>query len=401
MARIGIYGGTFNPPHLGHVLAAKQAKQLLRLDTVVFIPAAMPPHKLVADDTPDAPTRLALTQLAVCDEPGFCVSDIELARGGVSYTVDTLRQLRADYPEDELFLLMGTDMFLSFFHWREPQQIAALAHPVCMARRRADAALSAQLQEQADALRAAYGCEALVLQNDCIEVSSTQVRRALFFGLAAEFLHPAVLEMILQRGLYGCGRDYRALPYDALQRVSLRLHDEKRRAHAQGVSDTAVQLAARYGADGLDAARAGILHDITKALTPAQQRALVKNWQLPVTPFELEQAKLLHAKTGAATAQRIFGENEAVVRAIEYHTTGRADMTLLEKIIYIADYMEPNRAFPGVERLREAVWRDLDEGVLLGIEMTLAQLREKGQPPCTDSIAASTWLCAQKKGEPG
>lgn len=399
MARIGIYGGSFNPPHRGHVLAAKQAQLLLRLDTVLFVPTALPPHKAVADETPSGAARLALTQLAVADEPGFCVSSMELSRGGVSYTVDTLRQLREDYPHDELFLLMGTDMFLSFFHWRAPEQLAHLAHLVCMARVQADAALLAQIQAQADALHAAFGCEPIVLQNDCIEVSSTQVRRALFFDLAAELVPPAVLARIRADGLYGLGRDYRALPFDALRRTSFRLHDEKRRAHAQGVSDTALLLARRYGADEQDAARAGILHDITKALTPPQQRALVTNWHLPVTPFEFAQAKLLHAKTGAATAQRVFGENDAVVCAIDYHTTGRAGMTLLEKIIYIADYMEPNRAFPGVERLRETVWRDLDEGVLLGIEMTLDQLRQKGQTPCEDSLAAVSWLQTQKKGE--
>ena len=146
-----------------------------------------------------------------------------------------------------------------------------------------------------------------------------------------------------------------------------------------------------------DAARAGILHDITKALSPAQQQKLVDHWQLPVSPFESAQTKLLHAKTGAAAARRIFGENDAVVSAIDYHTTGRANMTLLEKIIYIADYMEPNRDFPGVDRLREAVWRDLDEGVLLGIDMTLEQLAQKNQPACADSLAAKEWLLHTRK----
>ena len=158
-----------------------------------------------------------------------------------------------------------------------------------------------------------------------------------------------------------------------------------------------MEQAKKYGADETDAARAGILHDITKALSPAQQQKLVDHWKLPVSPFEYTQTKLLHAKTGAAAAERIFGEDAAVVSAIDYHTTGRANMTLLEKIIYIADYMEPNRDFPGVDRLRETVWRDLDEGVLLGINMTLEQLAQKGQPACTDSLAARDWLLSTRK----
>ena len=380
MARIGIYGGSFNPPHLGHVFAARNARQLLGLDKILLIPAAIPPHKAVAEGSPDGETRLALTELAIAGEPGMEVSRIELDRSGPSYTVDTLRTLRESYAQDELYLLMGTDMFLSFFQWREPETIAKLAVPVCMARVRADEALSGQLQAQKDAMQAAFGVCPIILQNDCLELSSTEARRLLFFGIADEALHPDVLSMIEREQLYGVGGEYRALPFEDLRRVSLSLHKEKRRAHAQGVSDTAVLLARKYGADETDAARAGILHDITKALSPAQQ-----------------QTKLLHAKTGAAAAERIFGENAAVVSAIDYHTTGRANMTLLEKIIYIADYMEPNRDFPGVDRLREAVWRDLDEGVLLGIDMTLEQLAQKGQPACTDSLAARDWLLHTRK----
>ena len=295
--------------------------------------------------------------------------------------MDTLRKLRECYPQDELYLLMGTDMFLSFFQWREPEAIAALAVPVCMARVRADAALSAQLLAQQEKMEAVFGVRPIVLQNDCLEISSTEARRLLFFGIADEVLHPDVLAMIERERLYGVGGAYHALPFADLRRVSLSLHKEKRRAHAQGVSDTAVLLAKKYGADETDAARAGILHDITKALSPAQQQKLVDHWKLPVSPFEYAQTKLLHAKTGAAAAARIFGENNAVVSAIDYHTTGRAHMTLLEKIIYIADYIEPNRDFPGVDRLREAVWRDLDEGVLLGIDMTLRRF------PCGQRLA--------------
>lgn len=392
MARIGVYGGSFNPPHLGHVLAARQASALLDLDQVLLIPAALPPHKAVADGSPDGNTRCALTQLAISDEKGMAVSRLELERDGPSYTVDTLRLLRESYPHDELFLLMGTDMFLSFFQWRDGQSITKMAQLVCMSRQQPDETLSAQLSAQAQAIEAAFAQKPIILHNDCLAISSTEVRRLLFFGLADAYLHPAVLEKIRQERLYGVGECYAALPFETLCRVSLGLHKPERRAHARGVSETAVLLAKQYGEDPRNAARAGILHDITKALTPEQQRSLTRRWELPVHAFEYEQAKLLHAKTGAAAAERIFAENDDIVTAILYHTTGRAGMSVLEKIIYIADYMEPNRDFPGVERLRQAVWHDLDEGVLLGIEMTLEQLRLKGQVACEDSLAARRWL---------
>ena len=272
MARIGVYGGSFNPPHLGHIFAAQKAQQLLGLDKVLLIPAAIPPHKAVAEGSPDGETRLALTKLAIAGEAGMEVSRIELDRPGPSYTVDTLRTLRECYPQDALYLLMGTDMFLSFFQWRDPEHIARLAVPVCMARVRTDEALSAQLLAQQAAMEAAFGVRPIVLQNDCLEISSTEARRLLFFGIADEVLHPDVRSMIERENLYGVGGKYHAMPFDELRRVSLSLHKEKRRAHAQGVSDTAVLLARKYGADETDAARAGILHDITKALSPAQQQ---------------------------------------------------------------------------------------------------------------------------------
>ena len=392
MARIGIYGGSFNPPHLGHIFAARKARQLLGLDKILLIPAAIPPHKAVAEGSPDGETRFALTQLAIAGETGMEVSRIELDRPGPSYTVDTLRELRESYPQDELYLLMGTDMFLSFFQWREPEAIAALAVPVCMARVRADAALSAQLLAQQEKMEAVFGVRPIVLQNDCLEISSTEARRLLFFGIADEALHPDVLAMIERERLYGVGGAYHALPFADLRRVSLSLHKEKRRAHAQGVSDTAVLLAKKYGADETDAARAGILHDITKALDGPLQLTLCQAYGKILDDFSRKYPKTLHALTGSLVAQRIFGENEAVVSAIESHTTGKANMNLLETIIYVADYMEPNRDFPGVERLRELAFSDIRAALKLGLEMTLEHLAEQGGEVSPASREALAYL---------
>ena len=146
MANIGIYGGSFNPPHKGHMLAAAQCRAALGLERVIVIPAAVPPHKALADGSPDAQTRLALTKLAVRGLDGFEVSDLELRREGPSYTVDTLRQLSAQHPDDALWLMMGTDMFLSFASWREPEQIAHLAQIVCFARTAVNADLKEKLE---------------------------------------------------------------------------------------------------------------------------------------------------------------------------------------------------------------------------------------------------------------
>ena len=127
MARVGIYGGSFNPPHVGHSLAAREMTDRLGLDRLLIVPAAVPPHKALPDGSPGAADRLELCRLAFAGIPKAEVCDLELRREGPSYTIDTLRALRQSLPDDELFLMMGTDMLLSFDLWREPEEIARLA----------------------------------------------------------------------------------------------------------------------------------------------------------------------------------------------------------------------------------------------------------------------------------
>ena len=128
--KIGVYGGTFNPPHLGHTAAARAVFELLKLDLLLLVPDGQPPHKDLPAGSPTAEQRLEMTRLAG-EQLGLGdkvrVLDLELRRPGRSYTAETLRQLRTQYPEDELWLLMGTDMFLTLQAWRDPATILSLA----------------------------------------------------------------------------------------------------------------------------------------------------------------------------------------------------------------------------------------------------------------------------------
>ena len=384
--KIGVYGGSFNPPHLGHVRAAQACKQALGLDRVLVIPASIPPHKQLTSSSASPEERLALTRLAFENLPGFEVLNLEIRREGKSYTVDTIRELKAQYAHDELFLMMGTDMFLSFQDWYSPQEIA----------RCADAENRAALQKQADTLEKLYGQRPVLLTNDCFDISSTEARRLLVFGIAEPYLPQAVLRRIEAQRLYGAGRDYRGLPFDELKTVSLSLHKKTRAAHAIGVCETARQMARQFGADEALAARAGILHDVTKALTGAQQLLLAEKYEVRLTDFERQNRQLLHAKTGAAIARTLFGECEAVCSAITYHTTGKTDMTTLEKIIYLADMIEPNRTYPGVDTIRAAAEESLDGGVLLALERTICYLQEEGFAVCEDSVRARDFLLRER-----
>ena len=123
MARIGIYGGAFNPPHTGHIRAAEYAVQALNLDKLLLIPSCTSPHKPLPAGSAEPAQRLAMAKLWAGEKMEVC--DLELSRGGTSYTYETVEQLKLRYPDDELILFMGTDMFLSFHSWKEPERILA------------------------------------------------------------------------------------------------------------------------------------------------------------------------------------------------------------------------------------------------------------------------------------
>ena len=224
---------------------------------------------------------------------------------------------------DELFLMMGTDMFLSFQDWYSPQEIARCAQLVCFRAMTQTRKTAPRFKSRRTRSRSFTGKRPVLLTNDCFDISSTEARRLLVFGIAEPYLPQAVLRRIEAQRLYGAGRDYRGLPFDELKTVSLSLHKKTRAAHAVGVCETARQMARQFGADEALAARAGILHDVTKALTGAQQLLLAEKYEVRLTDFERQNRQLLHAKTGAAIARTLFGECEAVCSAITYHTTGK------------------------------------------------------------------------------
>ena len=390
MERIGIYGGTFNPPHIGHIQAAKQAVKALGLSKLLIIPAYAPPHKAVLPtNSPTARQRLEMLRIAVADCPEIEVSDMELRREGVSYTVETVEALKRQYPEGELVLLMGTDMFLTFeswMRWEEILQNASLG--VFYRGDKGEKPAIARKKEELEAL----GAKVTLVQNDVIAISSTQMRRLLAFRCAGELLPAGVLDYIRENRLYDTRTPWKNLPMEELEPIVVSLLNPNRVKHVLGCRDTAVALAKRWGADETDAARAGILHDITKAIDGPLQLTLCDAYGKLLDDFSKRYPRTLHALTGSMVAQRIFGENDAVVSAIEFHTTGRANMTLLEKIIYVADYMEPNRDFPGVERLRELAFSDIDAALKLGLEMTLEHLNRQGAEVSPASAGALAWL---------
>ena len=197
-ARVGILGGTFNPPHIGHLICAQEAQLCLGLDTVVWIPAGVPPHREVEGD-PGAEARFEMCELAVSADERFALSRVELEREGPSYTVDTLRSLREASPEDELFLILGGDQAASLRSWHEPEEVLSLATIAVVERTGyARPAIGVQLS----GLR---GAEKLVFFDmPRVDVSSSMVRRRAREGKPIRYLVPdKVANYIGAQSLYG------------------------------------------------------------------------------------------------------------------------------------------------------------------------------------------------------
>jgi len=387
MERIGIYGGTFNPLHIGHIRAAQYAREQLGLTKLLMVPSCIAPHKQMEEGAVCPEQRLEMLRLSM--QPGLEVCDLEVKRGGTSYTVDTVLQLRKMYPHAELVLCMGSDMFAIFHQWKDYATIFKNASLAVFCR--GDKGEKELIDREKETLQK-EGATVYILENPVVNISSTNLRRMLVFRCAEPFLTNGVNAYICKNGLYGTAEDYRNLPMEKLEQVVVSLLKPNRVRHVLGCRDTAAKLARIWGADETDAARAGLLHDITKALDGPLQLTLCSRYGIMLDEFSHNNPKTLHALTGSLVAERIFGENKAVVDAICSHTTGKGNMNTLEKIIYVADYMEPNRDFPGVEELRALAYTDLDKALKLGLEMTLSMLKTQGRQISPGSSEALRWL---------
>lgn len=381
--KIVIFGGSFNPPHLGHVEVVESLSEKLEPDLIYVIPANVPPHKSMAEGSPDAQERFILSQLAFSHMDKVKVLDIELKREGKSYTADTLAQIRELHPEDEIYLAMGTDMLLSFESWYRYTFILENAHLAVLTRNLDE---EPEIRSAADKLKNEYGAHIVCVDHEPKPMSSTDIRELLHRRMGANLLPEAVYERIIKNRDYGA----RAELY-WLREKAYAMLKPKRVAHVAGCETEAVKLAQKWGEDPENSAEAGILHDITKKLVLSDQLILCEKYGIINDKAEIENVKLLHAKTGAALARDLFGISDEVYEAIRWHTTGKPDMNLLEKIIYMADYIEPNRDFPGVEELRELAYKDLDKAMELGLEMSLEDIRSYGTEPYKATADAYEW----------
>ena len=383
MEKIGIFGGTFNPIHSGHVMLAKHYLQALDLTRLLVIPTQQPPHKKAVNLAP-ARLRMQLCELGFADVEKVQVSDMELLRSGKSYTVDTVRQLREQYPQAELFLLVGSDMFLSFQLWKDWQEI--LKHTTLCTAARNEGELC-ELKKCAQTL-SQYG-SVQVFDFPVLSISSTEIREKISRGEScAGLLPPCVYQKILQEKLY-LKQEKIKMTNEEYVEVIRRMLKPKRFEHSLNVAQQAVHLAQKYGADEQKAYIAGILHDVCKNLPQSEQLQWMEKSAIILDNNLLEQPPVWHGFAAAEYIRQVLGiEDEDIINAVRYHTVARAGMSKLEQIIYLADLTSKERDYPDAEKMREIVERSLTAGMREALIFAVSNQAAKQLPLCMDTCLA-------------
>lgn len=388
--KVGIMGGTFDPIHFGHLAIAESAREIFSLDEILFIPSARPPHKTENKITSEV-HRLMMTYLAIQSNKYFQVSPMEFMRDGLSYTLDTVDALHKKFGANtELFFIIGADSMADLPKWYKAKELVQKVHFIAAARPGVEVNL--------DELQKFFGVEGMKhihqIATPGLEISSTDLREKIKHGRSIKYLVPEVVEeYIYKEQIYSTTID------EMRQELQRRLKKE-RFAHSIGVANTALKLAKKFHIDERKAYIAGLLHDCARQFENNELPAEAEKRGIKIGEVENSMPLLLHAYIGAKMIEEIYDVHDAEIsQAIYRHTVGARDMTPLDKIIYFADMIEPNRNYPGVEKLREIAEtsNDLDEIILTALNESIIFVTQKNSLVHPDTIDARNFLLLQKE----
>lgn len=353
------FGGAFDPFHIEHKNIILQAQAELGLDRVVVFPSATPPHKTCATDFA---ARSEMVKASLKDVPFVVVDSVENEMEGATPTVKVLPLLLEKYPADEAYLLIGGDSIVKFSTWVQPEKIAQMVKIAVVARDNKEEAFRA-----AEWAKENLHADVKVLRYVGEKVSSSVIKAKLETGETPEGIEEVVLDVIKKRNLYS---DHVAM-LEKLKSVMT----EKRYEHVKRTTFYALKLNEKLGLNYEKVFIAGMLHDCAKHLDETMEGV---------------PSAVVHQFTGAILAKEMFGINdEEILSAIRYHTTGKPAMTFLEKLIFTADMLEEGRTFPGVTGLRAIVEADFEKGFVACVNASLNELIEHKKPihPLTKECA--------------
>lgn len=330
MKKVAIFGGTFNPVHIEHISLCKSAIKELGLDKLIVMPTFISPHKDNKTSL-SAVDRLNMLKLAFDGVDKVEVSDFEILKEGKSWTYQTIEHF---YKEDQrLFFIVGGDMLNDFKTWKFPERILKKATLAVFERQ----SIFTDFEKEQEYFRKNFNTEFVKLSYLGKDFSSTKIRTYAKFSLSLDGLMPkSVEEYIKKNGLYAPDR------YEKFAITNL---PEKRLKHTADVVICALKRARELGLDTEKVRLSATLHDIAKYIDHATEKEFVLPEKVP--------NPVIHAYLGAFIAEKYLGINDSeIIDAIRYHTSGRAKMSLLEKLIFVADMVEEGRSYEGVEKLR-------------------------------------------------
>lgn len=358
--KILIFGGAFNPVHNEHLNIVRSAIKKVGADKVIIVPTGTSPHKsgklTVADEI-----RIKACEIAFSSLNNVEVSTYEIENGGVSYSYLTCRHFKNLYPDDELFFLVGADMLKGFPTWKNPQEILSLATLVACRRQGING-----FDDDAKMVEETFNTKVLTAEYSGLNVSSTKIRTLLSLGESvSEYLNKDVHDYLKSANAYRIDNLIKAKD----------LLTEKRWWHSVRVAVMCAQNCSRANLDEMQAITMGALHDVAKYLKPDDER--LKNYSVPSGVPN----PVLHQYTGAYVARNTFGiTDEIVLSAIECHTSAKPYMTDADVLLYLADMLEEDRNFTGIEQLRILFYKDLTKCITRALEMQVDYLIYRGAP---------------------
>ena len=395
--RIGLLGGTFDPIHYGHLMIAEEARTLADLDEVIFIPAGQNPFK-EAQKPEEREHCFQMLSLAVEDNPAFRISRVEMDKPGKSYTVDTVEELKTE-PDADYYFILGSDLLDQIDTWRQADK---LLHEVGLIVVRRPYSLRREPRERVRELHKRFGTEIRCIDAPMMGVSSTKLREMTRSGQSIRYYTPdSVIRYIQGHNLYMPDTEKtEKKSYDS-EKIKLQLSGKLksgRYKHTLGVVGTAKKLAKRWGADPEKAETAALLHDCAKGMNLKEMQQAAVQAKLDADPEVFESAALLHAPVGAWIASTEYGVTDPeILSAIASHTIGGTAMSTLDKIIFLADYIEPGRDTPGVEKIRRDAKKDLNQAVLEAMSGTISYLAASGARIYPKTVEARNALISEMK----
>ena len=361
MERIGIFGGSFNPVHSEHIKVALEAVKELQLNKLFIIPTFVAPHKqgvevLTASD------RLSMLNLAFSGNDNIVISDYEIKAQGVSYSYLTIRHFKELYSDSELFFLMGSDMLENFPTWKNPDDIVKNCNLVLINRQGNGVNDDILIKN----IKTLFNHSVIKLSVSGKDLSSTEIRIRKMLGLPLDGLVTKEVEEYIDKNcLFKPNKYYEYIKTNI---------PEKRKTHILGVVLTALKIAKNFDIDKTKVELSALLHDSAKYIEVDK-----KDYEKYGIPSDCP-SQVVHQYMGAYIAEKELGITDLdILNAIRYHTSGRKNMSLLEKIIYTADIIEPSRKFNGVEELRIAVEKDFESGFITCVKEILEFLQKSGE----------------------